>query len=174
MDNQATWHIKKFLTKNNCKLQIVKPHNHHVNAAKWAIQTFKGAFIAALATTNSDFLLQLWDWLSPQVEDTHNMLQASCVNPSKSAYEILNKPYNWNRYPLAPLGSKAIVYEDGNTRGSWASRGVDAFYLGPEKDHYRCNNYYIPDTCAYHVSGSTELFSQHCQLVWCKPMWGKK
>jgi hypothetical protein len=30
MDNQATKHIKKFLTKNDCKLQVVKPHNHWV------------------------------------------------------------------------------------------------------------------------------------------------
>jgi hypothetical protein len=54
MDNQAMRHIKKILTKNNCKLQIVKPHNHCVNAAKRAIQTFKAPFIAALATTDSD------------------------------------------------------------------------------------------------------------------------
>jgi hypothetical protein len=61
MDNQATWHIKKILTKNNRKLQVVEPHNHQVNATEWAIQTFKVAFIAALATTDSDFSLQLWD-----------------------------------------------------------------------------------------------------------------
>ncbi len=66
--------------------------------------------------------------------------------PSKSAYKILNGPYNWNRYPLAPLGCKAVVYKDGNTQGSWASHGIDAFYLGPAKDHYRCNNYYILNT----------------------------
>ncbi len=61
LDNQATKHIKKFLTKNNCKLQVVKPHNHRVNAAECAIQTFKfkAAFIAALVTTDSDFPLQL-------------------------------------------------------------------------------------------------------------------
>jgi len=34
MDNQATTHIKKFLTKNDCKLQVVEPHNHRVNAAE--------------------------------------------------------------------------------------------------------------------------------------------
>jgi hypothetical protein len=141
MDNQATWHIKKILTENDCKLQIIKPHNHHVNAAEWAIQTFKVAFIAALATTDSDFPLQLWDWPTPQVEDTLNMLRASRVDPSKSAYETLKGPYDWNRYSLAPLGCKAVVYKDGNTRGSWASHGINAFYLGPAKDHYRCNNY---------------------------------
>jgi len=48
MDNQATKRIKKFLTENDCKLQVVEPHNHRVNAAERAIQTFKAAFIAAL------------------------------------------------------------------------------------------------------------------------------
>jgi hypothetical protein len=31
-------------------------------------------------------------------------------------------------------------------------------------DHYRCNLYFIPETQAYRISGSTELFPQHCQL----------
>jgi hypothetical protein len=61
MDNQATKHIKTFLTEQDCKLQLMEPHNHCVNVAKHAIQTFKDAFIAMLATTNSDFPLQLWD-----------------------------------------------------------------------------------------------------------------
>ncbi len=52
MDNQATKHIKKFLTEKGCDLQIVEPHNHRVNAAERVIQTFKDAFIAALATTD--------------------------------------------------------------------------------------------------------------------------
>jgi hypothetical protein len=65
MDNQATKHIKIKLTKKKCKLQVIEPHNHHVNAAKRTIQTFKAAFIAALATTDSDFPLQLWDQLTP-------------------------------------------------------------------------------------------------------------
>ena len=44
MDNQATKFIKKFLTKKECELQVVEPHNHRVNAAERAIQTFKDAF----------------------------------------------------------------------------------------------------------------------------------
>jgi hypothetical protein len=40
------------------------------------IQTFKAAFIAALATTDSDFPLQPWDRLTLQVKITLNMLQA--------------------------------------------------------------------------------------------------
>jgi hypothetical protein len=91
-------------------------------------------------------------------------MRASRIDPTKSAYEILNGPYNWNRYPLAPLGCKAIVYKDGNSRGSWAWGGINAWYLGPSKDHYGCDYYYIIETRAYPISGSTELFPQHCQL----------
>ncbi len=96
MENQATKQIKKFLTNNECKLQLVEPHNHHVNAAECAIQTFKDAFIAALATTGSDFPLQLWDRITPQVQDTLNLMRASRINPNILAYKALNSPYNWN------------------------------------------------------------------------------
>jgi hypothetical protein len=41
MDNQVTKYIQKFLTKEECRLQLVEPHNHRVNAAKRAIQTFR-------------------------------------------------------------------------------------------------------------------------------------
>jgi hypothetical protein len=111
MDNQATKYIKQFLTKKEYDLQVVKPHNHRVNAAKQAIQTFKDAFIAALAMTDSEFPLQLWDKLAPQVQNTLNLLQASRINSNILVYETLNGPYNWDRYPLAPPGCKAIIYE---------------------------------------------------------------
>jgi hypothetical protein len=109
MENQAMKHIKKFLTKEECKLQLVETLNHHVNVVEQAIQTFKDAFISALATTDFDFPLQLWDRLMPQVINTLNMLRALCINPTKLAYGVLYGPYNWNRYPLAPLWCKAVV-----------------------------------------------------------------
>jgi hypothetical protein len=109
MDNQATKHIKAFLTEQQCQLQLVKPHNHRLNAAERAIQTFKDAFIAALTTTDSDFPLQLWDKITPQVQNTLNMMRASHIDSTVSAYKQLNGPYDWNRYPLAPLGCKAVI-----------------------------------------------------------------
>ncbi len=94
MDNQVTKHIKQFLTKNECRLQLVEPHNHRVNAAERAIQTFKDAFIAALATTDSNFPLHLWNKLTSQVQDTLNMMRASRVDHTKLAYEVMNGPYD--------------------------------------------------------------------------------
>jgi hypothetical protein len=55
MDNQATKAIKLYLTPQQCRLQIVQPGNHCVNAAERAIQNFKKRFIGALGTTDVDF-----------------------------------------------------------------------------------------------------------------------
>jgi hypothetical protein len=136
IDNQATDYIKKFLTQKECNLQLVEPHNHHANAAERAIQTFKDTSIAALGTTDRDFPLQLWDRLAPQVQDTLNLIRASRINPNILAYKALKVPYNWDRYPLAPPICKAIIYKAPAVRGPWASRGTDAWYLGPSTDHY--------------------------------------
>jgi hypothetical protein len=46
---------------------------------------------------------------------------------------------------------------------------VGAFYLGPSKDHYKYDHYYILETRAYHVSGLMESFLQHCQLPLVTP-----
>ncbi len=110
MDNQASRVIKIFLTQNNCDLMLVEPNNHRINAAKRAIQTFKAHFISALATTDSKFPLQLWDCLTQQVETTLNMLCPSRLDPTMAAYEALHGPYDWNRFPLAPPGCKAVIY----------------------------------------------------------------
>jgi hypothetical protein len=104
MDNQASQTIKKFLTKKQCKSMLVEPHNHRVNAAERAIQTFKDHFVSALAATNSDFPLQLWDRLAPQVKNTLNMLRPSRIKPNILVYEAVHGPYDWNRFPLTPPG----------------------------------------------------------------------
>jgi hypothetical protein len=56
---------QKIMSENKCELQLVQPHNHRVNAAERAIQKFKDAFIAALASTDINFPIKLWDKLTP-------------------------------------------------------------------------------------------------------------
>jgi hypothetical protein len=91
MDNQATKVIKQFLDEQQCNLLLVKPHNHHVNAAKRAVQTFKVHFIRALATTDSEFPLQLWDQLTAQVEST--FVPTTC-QPQYLSLRAIYGPYN--------------------------------------------------------------------------------
>jgi hypothetical protein len=171
MDNQASNVRKQYLTPKHCELMLVEPNNHQVNAAERAIQTFKDHFVSALATTDSKFPLQLWDRLAPHVETLLNMLRPSRIDPTKSAYEVLNCPYNWDRFPLAPHGCKAVIYETPESHTSWGSCCTDAWYVGPSLNHYQCNQYFAPETRADRISGSVELFPQHCQVPYL--MWNE-
>jgi hypothetical protein len=154
MDNQATKVIKAYLKPQDVTLQLAEPHNHRVNATEHTIQTFK--------TTDINFPIQLWNILTPQVQDSINLLHRSRIKPNVSAYEALEGLYNWSRYPMAPLDTKAIIFEDSDTRASWAPQGLNAWILGPSKDHYRCHLFYVSETRGYRVSGSANLFPQHC------------
>jgi hypothetical protein len=86
------------------------------------------------------------------------------MNPTISAYKVLNGLYNWDWYPLAPPGCKAIIYKALAVQGSWALQGTNAWFLGPLKDHFQCNLFYFPMMWAYRISGSADLFLQHCQV----------
>ena len=143
----------------------MEPSNHRVNATERAIQTFKNHFISGLCTTDENWPLQLWDQLTHQATITLNLLRTSRVDPTKSAYEQIHRAkYDWNKHPVAPPGTRAIVYEAPDSRASWGPRGTDAWYCGPELDHYRNCKFYVPETHSYRTSGSFDQFLQHCLL----------
>jgi hypothetical protein len=153
MDNQATNTIKAYLTPQQVTLQMVEPHNHRVNVVEQAIQIFRNRFIGTLGITDSKFPIQLWDKLATQVQDSINLLRCLHITPDKMAYQ----------YPLAPLRTRAIICKDLDTWASWAPHGLDAWYLGPSKDHYPCHHYDVLETKGYRISGSADLFPQHCK-----------
>jgi hypothetical protein len=112
VDNECSKAIAAHIRKNDMDIHLVPPHNHRVNAAERAIATFKEHFIPALATVNKDCPLQLWDNFLPQVKLTLNLFHFSCRDPNKSANEEVNGFFDFNKTPIAPLGTKGLVYED--------------------------------------------------------------
>ena len=124
----------------------MKANAHQVNAAERAIQTVKNHLIAGLCTVHKLFPMQLWCELLQQCEITLNLLRASRRNPKLSAYAILEGEFNFNKTPLAPPGSKALVYEDTKLRTSFAPHAKDAWYIGPAMQHYRCYKFWMPET----------------------------
>ena len=164
-DNQASAPIREYLQQQQCRLQFVEPNNHRVNAAERAIQTFKNHFISGLCITDQNFPFQLWNHMTTQAVITCNILRRSRINPNISAYEQLHgNKYDWNAHPLAPPGTRAVIYESPTNRASWAPRGVDAWYCGPALEHYLCCHFFVPDTRAMRISGTYELYPSHCML----------
>jgi hypothetical protein len=92
------------------------------------------------------------------------MLCFSRRNPLISANHKLYGPFDFNKMPLAMLGTKALVYDNPATRTSWAPHATDGFYVGPATNHYRCLHFYIPATRHFCFSDTWRLYPSHCQV----------
>eukprot|EP00804_Cyclotella_cryptica_P030451 CCRYP_008524-RA/>CCRYP_008524-RA protein AED:0.26 eAED:0.26 QI:0/0/0/1/1/1/2/0/901 len=151
-------------------MAICSPNEHRINAAERAIRNFKNHFISGLCSTDCDFPSQLWDKLLQQAQDSLNMLHTSRIDPTKSAYEILEGPHDFNQTPWAPPGCRAILHEPVSTQTSWGPCGTDAWYLGPAMHHYQSYEFYIPETRAYRISASAKFFPSYCNLPTESPL----
>ena len=78
-----------------------------------------------------------------------------------SAEAMMNGPFDFNRTPIAPLGTKVLVYEKSDVRGTQALHAVDDWYIGPARKHYRCYTTYIPCTKGTRQSETVEFSRYH-------------
>ena len=65
---------------------------------------------------------------------------------------------------MASSGSRVLIYKDQPSRDLWGTRSTDAWYIGPALDQYRLFNWFVPETGGRRLSGSFDLFPQHCLL----------
>jgi hypothetical protein len=112
MDNKCSTMVERYIQSEKINIQLMPPHNHRANAAEQATATFKEHFVAALAIVNQLCPLQLWDEFLLQVELTFTMLRFSGRNPKISANQEVYGAFNFNKMPLAPLETKALIYDD--------------------------------------------------------------
>ncbi|KAL7537684.1 hypothetical protein ACHAWF_005869 [Thalassiosira exigua] len=138
MDNECSKLLRDYIEGEHVKIQLVEPDNHRINAAERAIQTFKNHSVAGLSCVDQHFPLQLWDELLRQAEITLNLLRTSRHDPSKSAYEELEGPFDYNHTPLAAPGTKALIYNYPKNRHPQEQHAKDGWYVGPAMDQYRC------------------------------------
>ena len=89
INNVASKSVQAYLEVEKVNIQLVEPHNHMVNEAEQAIQTFKNNLIAGLSTFDISFPSLLWNKILPKAQDYLNMLSTSWVHPKLSAYSVL-------------------------------------------------------------------------------------
>jgi hypothetical protein len=107
--------------------------------------------------------MQLWCQFIEQGQDALNMLRTSRVNPKLSAYAILEGQFNFDRTPMAPVGTKALVCMTANKHNTWENHAIDAWYVGSAKMHYRNYHFYAPEMHGYRITNSAEFFPAHCK-----------
>ena len=100
---------------------------HRQNAAEKAIYTTKAHFLTILAGIDPGFPPLQWDLLLPQAELIINLLLQSQYEPTKSAWEAYNGPYNFDATPMAPPGCRVIAHakkqleNHGTSKVKWVS-----------------------------------------------------
>jgi hypothetical protein len=150
VDNELPLSLRNFITTQHPSINIdlCPPNSHRANKAERAIQTFKDHFIATLAAVDPSFPPNLWDLLLPQAELTLNLMRASTVSPSISAWQQLHQqPYHYDLHPFAPPGIRIISHiKPGPSRPTWGPHGAAGFYIGPALDHHRCYRVHITST----------------------------
>ena len=146
LDNECSELLKSAFQKHKITFQLVPPHQKHRNAAERAIQTFKNHFITCLCLLDPNFPLSEWDRLLCQCLISLNHLRASRVNPKLSAYASLEGIFDFNKTPMAPLGTKLVYHIKPDQRSTFDVRGKEAWYVGPATEHYRCVSIFIPET----------------------------
>lgn len=73
---------------------------------------------------------------------TFNMMISQRVHPKISTYTEIHGAFSFTNTPLAPICIKELVHENSNVRLSWATHGMDGYYLGPDMEHNRCYQVY--------------------------------
>ena len=146
LDNEASKYLKDALGTNDQNYQLTPPHIHRINAAERAIRTYKNHLLAGIATCDKDYPIIEWDRLLSQCNITLNLLRNSRVNPGLSAYAYAYGEFDFNKTPLCPPGTKAIIHSKSNNRGSWNFHSKEGWTIGPALEHYRCIKCFMPDT----------------------------
>jgi hypothetical protein len=92
------------------------------------------------------------------------MLCFSRRDPKKSAKQEVYGTFNFNKTLMAPLGTKALIYDGPASCASWAPHATSGFYVRPASDHYRCLRFYIPATRRFCFSDTWCLYPIHYQV----------
>lgn len=159
LDNECSEAMKQLITQT-CKYELVPPGCHRRNRAEVTIKAFKQHLISVFAGLDPDFPMTQWDKLIPQIEITMNLLRKSKEKPHMSAYEHVHGPYDYNRYPMAPIGCAVHIHNQSDKRATWAPHTQSGWYLGPSYEHYRCHKVLPKATQAVRVC-ETVIFKHH-------------
>ena len=158
MDNETANELKQAILKYKLNYQLTPPYIHQINAAERAIRTSKNNFLAGLASVDPSFPINEWDRLLPQAEITLNLLRTSRINPSLSAYTIINGNYDFNKSPMAPPGTKIIIHKKPTHRALWDFHGDDGYYVGPALEHYRYVQCLMTNSRRLRISDTVQFF----------------
>ena len=157
LDNEISKDLIESIKTKKLNYQLASPNDHRLNPAERAVQTFKNHFVSILTGCDRAFPKYLWCRLIPQAVQTLNFLRKSRINPKLSAHDQVFGVFDYNRTPLAPLGTKVVIHERPKQRGTWSAHGQLGWLTGPAMHHYRHFQINVSSTGGDRVSDTVEF-----------------
>ena len=90
-----------------------------------------------LGTLDPSFPITEWDRLLHKAVITLNLLRNAQVAPKILAYAYVFGQYDINSNPMAPPGTKVVIYDKHAKQGSWQYHGSEGHYVSPALEHYQ-------------------------------------
>ena len=80
-----------------------------------------------IATADNNWSLYPLDEVLFQAILTLNLMRSSRIDPLISAWEAACGEFDMNATSIVPAGTKVVIHEMPNERGSWDAHGVEGF-----------------------------------------------
>ena len=159
LDNETSSDLEQWFKDRRIPYQYCDKDSHRRNLAERAIRDAKNHIVATLATAHPECPKNLWDECIPQCIITLNLLRRWKQEPTLSAYEgFYGTTYDFDAHPIAPFGTKVMIYESPEQRKTWAHHGVQGYYLGPQDNTYRGYKVWVIGTRHLRDSNTLEWF----------------
>ena len=157
--------VQQYYRDQNVDLQIANADMHRQLFAELKIKFGKRHFISTRASLDTRYPDNEWHRWVEHVELCLQILHPCTDDHTKSGYMWLyGKPFDWDRYPLAPPATMVVAFTSRDHRDSWDDHGWVGWYMGPDLDHYRGFRVWNPSTNAYSTVGTVAWFPQHVKM----------
>ena len=113
--------------------------------------------------TESAFPIREWDRLIEQGDITLNLLRSSRRFPNLSAYASIYSIFNFNNTPMTPPDTKQWYMQPLHIV-KVLDHTLEAWYVGPALEHYRCFKCYVTITASIRCIVTIEWFPKTIQL----------
>ena len=169
LDNEISGLLAKYFQSHDIAIELVPPKSHRRNPAERAIRTWANHFEATLACADPTFPFAQSARLKDHAECTLNLLRASRLDPTTSAWAQLHGEFNYEATPLAPAGTVVAAFEHPEARATWAPHAIPGFYVGPAFNHYRCFHVWLPSSQDTRIVDTLDWFPRNVFLPGTSP-----
>jgi hypothetical protein len=165
MDNRTnSAYIEAITFKWNTTFQLVLSDMHCHNQAERAICMFKDPFLTNPGWCQFSLSTLPLGPPSPTSQAYAQSPPTGHSQPSNQCMGFFQRPFNFNKVPLGPVGCCFLIHAKPASHRSWDFRAKNGFYTGTALESYCCFKLIDVDTKSRVISNTVEFCHSHLSV----------